>query len=157
MYTVFAFLGGLRRGEVRAIVGDMDDCEEWEGYRNTKGYGMRRFRGKMARAHRVAWEMAHGPIPPWLPVVMHLCDNPACVKVSHLALGTPRINTRDSWAKGRGRGNGHGNPIPSRRKLSAADREAIRTSEGLTQRELAVLFGVSQPTISYVRKGDNGT
>ena len=38
-------------------------------------------------------------------VVMHLCDNPPCVNVEHLCLGTLAENTLDRHAKGRTRGN----------------------------------------------------
>ena len=55
----------------------------------------------MRRLHRVAWE-AHNaePIPEGM-VVMHSCDNPACINPNHLSLGTPKDNTMDMIAKGR--------------------------------------------------------
>lgn len=40
-------------------------------------------------------------------------------------------------------------------KLTAEDVIAIRASRA-TQRELAKIFGVSQPMISYIRSGRNG-
>ena len=73
------------------------ECHVWRGKTNGFGYGM--MRG--LRAHRVAWELAHGGIPDGL-VVRHLvCDNPPCVNVDHLALGTQTDNMADMMAHGR--------------------------------------------------------
>ena len=46
-------------------------------------------------AHRWTWEQANGPIPRGM-VVMHICDNPPCVELSHLRLGTHAEN-RPTW------------------------------------------------------------
>jgi hypothetical protein len=56
-------------------------------------------------AHRVAWELTHGPIPDGEghhgTVVMHTCDNRLCCNPAHLRLGTQADNVRDMDAKGR--------------------------------------------------------
>ena len=76
------------------------DCWPWIGSRQVNGYGHVRSQNRSLYAHRVAWTLANGPIPPGL-WVLHRCDNPPCVNPSHLFLGTARDNTLDSIAKGR--------------------------------------------------------
>lgn len=79
------------------------DCWEWMAARNPyRGdYGIfSPSKGKTVTAHRMAWELAHGPIPDGMQVC-HTCDNPPCVRLDHLFLGTNRANVTDKIAKGR--------------------------------------------------------
>jgi hypothetical protein len=78
-------------------------CWTWRGARNTKGYGRLDFNGPYRVAHRVMWELTHGPIPDGL-FVLHHCDNPPCVRPTHLYLGTKADNNGDMWARGRASG-----------------------------------------------------
>lgn len=79
-------------------------CLVVTGARNANGYGMASLsRGAHGTrlAHRVVWEHHNGPIPPGL-LVMHTCDNPPCVDLTHLRLGTHAENSQDMVNKGRG-------------------------------------------------------
>lgn len=77
-------------------------CWPWIGRRNAAGYGVfDTFLDGDRMAHRVAWVIEHGPILDGL-FVCHSCDNPRCVRPSHLWLGTHSDNMRDMAAKGRG-------------------------------------------------------
>lgn len=76
-------------------------CHIWLGSHNNHGYGQIH-RGRKWLAHRYAWVQEHGNIPDDT-ILMHICDNPACVRVSHLRVGTMRDNTHDMVGKKRDR------------------------------------------------------
>lgn len=119
-------------------------CWFWRGAKQMD-YG--RFRG--VRAHRFAYEVAKGPIPPEL-MVRHLCGNKLCMNPNHLEVGTMADNARDGARLGeilRGSANG-------KAKLSEEDVRYIRINpDELSGRNLAVRFGVSAATISLIRSG----
>ena len=77
-----------------------DGCWEWTAARNALGYGTISVKRRSTLAHRVAWELTHGPVPDGL-CVCHTCDNPGCVRPDHLWLGTREENNHDRSAKGR--------------------------------------------------------
>jgi hypothetical protein len=127
-----------------------DGCWEWAAQRQNHGYG--RFavsRCNMHLAHRVAWELASGPIPESL-CVLHRCDNPCCVRPDHLFLGTKKANTRDMLRKGReARGERHGVS-----KLTAGKvLEACRLrEEGMTYAAIGARLGVNRTAVYKVIK-----
>jgi hypothetical protein len=77
-------------------------CILWMGSLDGRGYGQINDTTKRrpVRATRVLYEMANGPIPEG-GCVCHSCDNPRCVNVAHLWVGTHKENMRDMFAKGR--------------------------------------------------------
>ncbi len=115
-------------------------------------------------AHRVAWQLYVGPIPPGAEV-MHKCDNPACVRFpvrgrGCLRLGTHADNMADMYAKGRSgpvrhpermpRGEAHGMAVLTSRKVR---RIRARLANGESVRALARAYAVDRGTITGIRDG----
>lgn len=118
-------------------------CLEWLGTCNPNGYG---YFGRHYYTHRVAWELANGPIPDGKSVLHH-CDNRLCVNVDHLFLGTQADNMRDMDDKGRRsappRLKGEQNP---KARLTAEQVLEIRSEKyaGWKQSDIARHFGITQ-------------
>jgi hypothetical protein len=133
--------------------GGESGCWEWTAGKG-KGYGRFQIGDKACEAHRVSYELHHGPIATGF-FVCHSCDNRGCVNPDHLFLGTNAENTADKVAKGR---QARGHSIWRRRtvrggaKLSEADIIAIRASTE-TQRACAKRFGISNQQISRIKAG----
>lgn len=137
-------------------VAKSDDCWQWTGPTAKEGYGQFRLPdGTRTGAHRMAYELTRGPIPE-NRLVMHLCDNPACVNPDHLQVGTHAENMRDRNAKGRqASGVRHG-----RAKLTPESAKRIRAlyARGRgTVRSLAQAHSVSPAAIYKVLKGKSWT
>lgn len=76
-------------------------CWEWQGATTGPGaHGRTVMDGQMIMAHRASWIMHNGPIPDGR-LVLHLCDNPPCVRPTHLYLGDFKDNARDAVTRGR--------------------------------------------------------
>ncbi|CAM5418214.1 hypothetical protein SAVIM338S_02270 [Streptomyces avidinii] len=80
----------------------MSDCIEWPKSLNNRGYGLVSRGGKNLLAHRWYYQLANGPITN-KQFVRHRCDNPPCVNVLHLEIGTHKQNMRDKAERGRAR------------------------------------------------------
>jgi hypothetical protein len=106
MTTIYTDKDRARFHAMVRLSADTDGCHLWTGSTSGgSGYKQGHFRHgklgvnrKMLRAHRVAWEMANGPIPEDLKV-RHICHipNPLCVNPVHLATGTHAENMDDKY------------------------------------------------------------
>lgn len=117
-----------------------ETCWVWTGDRRLNGYGRANLHGRSYAAHRVAWGIANGPIPEGMPM-LHKCDNPPCVRPSHLFLGTHKDNSVDKYAKGRSNTTHSGRG----KKLTWREVDLIRTAlgTGSSRFTLANKYGVS--------------
>lgn len=135
-----------RDGPTPAHCPDLGPCWVWTARCRETGYGELAIGGVSRRSHRVSWVLTNGPIPDGLQV-LHRCDNPPCVRVSHLFLGTNADNVRDREAKHRRTAVVRGEANPRARLTEARVREMRRLSEaGWTGTDLATMFGVGDVT-----------
>jgi hypothetical protein len=84
-----------------------DGCWEWTGYSlpfpnhpELRGHGQIRIDDRAVYAHRFSYELHNGPIAEGV-LVLHRCDNRACVRPDHLFEGSHKDNTIDAMRKGR--------------------------------------------------------
>ena len=124
-----------------------DGCWPWRRRIGTNGYGKTNKkvgggRRQTLAAHRLAYELAVGPIPARM-YVCHHCDNPVCCNPAHLYAGTAKQNARDKWARGR-----------ALLKVSDAQVHEIVAAarDGQRPAALARIYGVSPTSVArYVR------
>lgn len=69
------------------------ECLIWTGTVCSNGYGAIMIDKRKRSAHRYAYELLVGPIPPGL-TIDHLCRNPTCVAPTHLEPVTMAENIR---------------------------------------------------------------
>lgn len=91
-------------------------------------------------AHRAAWTIYVGPIPPGM-FVLHRCDQRLCVNPDHLRLGTHVDNMLDMVAKGRSSGKMTIEQVREIRRLADA---------GEAKRSIARRFGLNRGTVANI-------
>lgn len=124
--------------------GREDACWPWQGGVDDDGYGLTKLKnGKPIRAHRLAWEMTHGPLEKGMHV-LHWCNNRRCCNVmQHLYAGTQSQNMQQCAIEGRMPG--------SVRVITPGQARYVRAMQGkIAAWKLAEELGVTRPAISAI-------
>ncbi|WP_273827452.1 HNH endonuclease [Providencia rettgeri] len=85
----------------RKIKINKNGCHEFTGSKDRCGYGRMKVGKHSLGAHKVLFLLVHGDYDQSKLEVMHSCDNPACVNIEHLSIGTHKENIYDCIFKGR--------------------------------------------------------
>lgn len=116
------------------------NCWLWTGAQNGRGYGIASIgNGKTMLAHRFVALLKGDQLLPD-SVVTHICDNPLCVRPSHLHTADQKYNMHDMHAKGRGR-----------IKLTIDIVKDIRTKR-ISRKDFATLYNISEFTVGDVQR-----
>lgn len=123
-----------------------DCCWTWKAA-CIKGYGsIGNGKGKTILAHRLSWELRNGPIPTG-KYILHKCDNTRCVNPEHLYVGDAVQNAKDCTSRGRA--------VSGKSVITDSDvAEIFRLHvNGMSNTEIARMYGVQQPAICKVLNG----
>jgi hypothetical protein len=140
-------------------VSKSESCWLWTGSLDDRGYGnlgVRRPGSRITqRAHRLSWEIHHGPIAGGLSV-LHKCDVRHCVNPEHLYLGTQKDNVHDSMSRGR---QVLPNQVGSRHSHAKLDEDMVRhilwldANKAMRRGEIAKMLNITASQITAICHG----
>lgn len=128
-------------------------CIEWTGFKDKNGYGelciIKNGIERFWKAHRASWLVHNGDIPNNM-LVCHYCDNPSCIRIEHLFLGTHKDNMKDKMQKGRHRT--HKGSECKRSKLNEIQAMEILNlkNSGISSHELCKKYNIKASTIRSI-------
>jgi len=125
-------------------------CIEWTGFTHN-GYGYLSIsangKSRPIPAPRANWLLNVGPIPKGYEVC-HKCDNPLCIRLDHLFLGTHAQNMKDCKMKKR---HCHGEKHPNAKLTEKEAQEILDLKKsGICYHKLAKKYGIKPCTIKSI-------
>lgn len=138
---------------------DQGGCWVWTGWKRQSPtrnklkplfYGVFGSRPNRMLAHRLAYELATGPIPDGL-VIRHTCDNGLCVNPAHLIPGTHAQNMADASERGR-------LPHGEAHWKAAVDAERVREirrliASGMSQANVRRKLNLGRSCVGHIVRG----
>ena len=137
-----------------------NECWQWQGCKNSTGYGSITISQKTYSAHRIVFALTY---PETISIqapkdkklkqfILHKCDNRICCNPHHMFLGNYDDNNKDAKAKGRSnapKGENH-----KLSKLTQKQAEEIRQihKTGISFVDLGKMFGIHANNISRIVK-----
>ncbi len=117
------------------------ECLESTYSPNSHKYPLIKINGMPKGTHRISWIFNNGEIPKGM-YVLHKCDNPRCIRIDHLFLGTAQDNTTDMFNKNR-----HDFWGMQKYPDEIAEKAIKLKLEGKYYKEIAEELGINQHTV----------
>jgi predicted XRE-type DNA-binding protein len=143
--------------QINARCVEVGDCWEWQGAMQACGSTpVVRINQKTIGVRRLL--LQHLGVNVRGKVCTYKCGNPLCVNPEHLeAIGRKKLSRRlvkeTNYTAGVLRKAKLADKARARGKLTAEIAQEIKQAEG-TQREIAARYGVSQATVSAIKRGE---
>lgn len=136
-------------------------CWDWTGSLNGAGYATEFFKTESKKSlnqtlSRIVIENKIGRPLLRSEFACHRCDNPKCIRPSHLFLGSPKDNVLDAVSKGRMDFQKSDWVLPFKisrgeKSYTAKSKVILIRKSKLTQRALGAIFKVGRSTIGYIQ------
>jgi hypothetical protein len=137
-----------------------DECWEWQGCKNSTGYGSMTVSQKIYSAHRIVFALTY---PDTISIkaptdkkekqfILHKCDNRICCNPNHMVLGNYNDNNKD--AKAKGRSNAPKGASHKLAKLTQEQANQVREiyKTGLSFVDIGKMFNLHANNISRIVK-----
>lgn len=125
----------------KLTVSSSTGCIEFNGAHNGAGHGRIRVGSALKTVTHVVYEHYVTPIPSGMRV-LHTCDNPKCVNINHLYLGTQSDSIRDMHKRNR----------HTRKRVPDDVRIGVvaMAESGLNRSEIARALDIPRSTVRYI-------
>lgn len=135
-----------------------NQCIEWTGCKDKGGYGhigiTKNGIERPVKAHRASWLVHVGDIPND-KFVCHHCDNPCCIRLEHLFLGSHTDNMRDKNAKRRGNYRKGEESGVSKITQKQAKKILKMKDVGITSTEIGKKYNIAASTVRSIWQRKN--